>query len=548
MHKRQMNWIAYAVLLIAAFSFRFCVARFLANDTPGDGRVYAQMARNLLEQHVYSHDTEPPYAPSLIRLPGYPLFLAATYSAFGHYNNGAVRMVQALLDTLTCALAALLAYLWEPEERRKQRASIAALALAAACPFTAIYVGTILTETWASLLAMLLCLLATLAIRASSFKLSLWRWAAVGLVGSLSVFFRPDMGLFIAAIGIALLVTEWSRRNSKGQASAWRFRIARVLATGSVLSTAFVLLLVPWTVRNWRTFHLFQPLSPAHGEMPGEFVPRGYYAWVRSWVEDGRYVETVLWNLDDKPIDIDELPDSAFDSEAEKARVVTLLDQYNNPPATEEPEPVAEPASSPSPTPANEGAAHTNSSGKPEPSPSQPVADTKDDEETDDEDEEEEETEEPVTPEMTAEIDAAFGQIARERIARAPTRYYVWLPMKRAWSLWANPHADYYPFAGELFPLDDLDYTIHQHLWLPLFSVLVLIYSLLGIAGGWFLWRVRDFEVRRWLLLVGLMMLIRLAFFATMENPEPRYVVELFPFLAVLGGIAIARFRKVLQT
>jgi hypothetical protein len=33
----------------------------------------------------------------------------------------------------------------------------------------------------------------------------------------------------------------------------------------------------------------------------------------------------------------------------------------------------------------------------------------------------------------------------------------------------------------------------------------------------------------------------RLAFFSSLENPEPRYVVEIFPFLAILGGIAVAQ-------
>jgi len=36
----------------------------------------------------------------------------------------------------------------------------------------------------------------------------------------------------------------------------------------------------------------------------------------------------------------------------------------------------------------------------------------------------------------------------------------------------------------------------------------------------------------------------RLILFSSMENPEPRYLVEFFPFLAVLGGIAIARIPK----
>jgi hypothetical protein len=35
------------------------------------------------------------------------------------------------------------------------------------------------------------------------------------------------------------------------------------------------------------------------------------------------------------------------------------------------------------------------------------------------------------------------------------------------------------------------------------------------------------------------MIILRLAFFATLENPEPRYVVEAFPFLSILGGIAV---------
>ena len=109
--------LVYALLLTAAFSFRVAIARLLPNDAPDDGRLYAQIARNLLEQHVYSIETEPPYAPTLIRLPGYPLFLAGVYSVFGHGDNTAVRMAQALIDTATCALIALVAFFWEPDEK-----------------------------------------------------------------------------------------------------------------------------------------------------------------------------------------------------------------------------------------------------------------------------------------------------------------------------------------------------------------------------------------------------------------------------------------------
>ena len=148
---------------------------------------------------------------------------------------------------------------------------------------------------------------------------------------------------------------------------------------------------------------------------------------------------------------------------------------------------------------------------------------------------------------MTPEIDAGFAQIARERVAHHPFRYYVWLPLKRAHSLWFDTHSQYYPFEGELLPLDNLDHSIQQQYWLPLFAFLTFACSLLGIAGGWFLWQTRDFNARLGVLLAASMIFLRLGFFASLENPEPRYVVEFFPFLSILGGIAMGRLGSLIR-
>jgi hypothetical protein len=342
----------YALLLMAAFSFRVAVARLLPNDTPDDGRVYAQIARNVLEQRVYSAESETPYAPTLIRLPGYPLFLAGVYSIFGHGDNTAVRVVQALIDTATCALIALVAFFWEPDEKLKRRSSITALALAALCPFTTIYVATILTETPTMLLAVATCLTATLAFRAVTQKKALLWWVATGLLAGIAVLFRPDSGLFALAIGLTLVVGMLARSSdiqlSKKREEAL-YRTARTAYLGAVFSLAFCLVLVPWTLRNRRVFHLFQPLAPAHAEMPGEFVPRGYLTWLRTWIDDGRYIGPVLWSLDDKPITPAEIPDRAFDSAEEKQRVSALLEKYNHP--QEEQNIFVEPNSHAGPTP-----------------------------------------------------------------------------------------------------------------------------------------------------------------------------------------------------
>jgi hypothetical protein len=349
---------------------------------------------------------------------------------------------------------------------------------------------------------------------------------------------------------------------------------SRTLAAGTLFSLAFVLVLVPWTIRNARVFHLFQPLSPSHGEMPGEFVPRGYNQWLRTWVDDESYVSPFLWSLDSEPIDLDDVPPWSFDSAEEKARVAALLDKYNHAPGVVNPDqspPNSTPTPQASPTPALRTANGKSSPiSKATPGPAKQKnangnsnanageTDNESDQndnssdqgdESDNADESDQsQAEEQGAVEMTPEIDSGFAQIAGERIARHPFRYYVWLPLKRARTMWFDTHSQYWPFEGTLLPLEDLDYEHYQQIWLPLFAGLTGIYTVLGLAGAWLLWDSRRFAARRWLLLVSLAIVLRLILFSSIENPEPRYLVEFFPFLAVLGGIAIARvprlFRK----
>ena len=607
MGRQRKTWAVLFVLLLSAATFRIVVAHRWPTDAPDDGRVYAQIARNVLEQHVYSHATEAPYDPTLIRLPGYPLLLASIYSAFGHTNNSAVRIIQALIDTATCAVIALLAFYWQPDEKRKRATAIAALALAAVCPFTTIYAATILTEVPSTFLVMAMFLAATFGFRKTfatedteesqsnkrSFQRFLFWWLIAGLLGALAVMFRPDSGLFLAAVGITLVVNgvrsvlarrggdqtlECADSSALSKAATGRrtpkrrfalpahSKFSRTLAAGAIFSLAFVLVLIPWTIRNARVFHLFQPLAPSHGEMPGEFVPRGYQLWLRTWLDDERYVGPFLWTLDEQPIDIDDVPESAFDSEAEKDRVAALLDKYNNPPGSNSPnanqaQSQSQPSSSPTPsqsknataTPTPAGQSLKNSNAKPpaNANTAQETAGDENDENDNSSDqgdegnngdaEQSDQTEEHGPVEMTPEIDAGFGQLARERLARHRFNFYVWLPLKRAHTMWFDTHSQYWPFEGDLLPLEDLDYEHHQHYWLPLFAGLTAIYTLLGLAGAWLLWDSKKFDARRWLLLTALAILLRLILFSSMENPEPRYLVEFFPLLAILGGIAIAR-------
>jgi Dolichyl-phosphate-mannose-protein mannosyltransferase len=562
---RNGKWIVFLGLLIVAGIFRIAVAHWLPNDSPDDAKTYARIARNVLEQHSFSDSEAAPYEPTLIRLPGYPLFLAAIYKVFGHGNNGAVRIVQALIDTATCGLVALLAFYWQPDEKRKRVTALAALALAAICPFTTIYAATILSEVPSIFLALAACVAATIAFQSDDDRRSLKWWCAAGLLAGFGTMFRPDSGLFFAALGLVLVVTALVRLKER-----WR----RTVLSAAAFSLTFALVLAPWTIRNWRVFHLFQPLAPMYAEMPDEFVPRGYIRWLKTWLDNQQYIDPFWWELDVKQMSADDLPDEAFDSDAERDRVVALIDQYNHPAPNQaanvngaqpqpqsSPTPNASPTHTPTqaktsvatPTPAQKNQTQENANSNANDSEdsddendqndnSSDQSDEKDNAEGDQSDQSKPEEGGPVK--MTPAIDAAFGQIADERIARYPLRYYVLLPAKKAHSLWFNTHSDFYPFEGSLLPWSDLDHGTHQQIWLPLFAALVGMYTLLGVAGGFVLFVAPDFYAKAWVLLVGSMIVGRLVLISTFVSPEPRYVVAFFPFLAVLGGLAIARVWK----
>src|ERR1041384_1632494 len=118
------RWVlGVAMLTTVALGFRLFLALHLPNDDDDDGRFYSQIARNLIDHRGYSGETEEPFVPTYVRVPGYPLVLAGVYSIFGRNNDTAVRIIQVLLDTLTCWLVALLAVAWAPStySREKRR-------------------------------------------------------------------------------------------------------------------------------------------------------------------------------------------------------------------------------------------------------------------------------------------------------------------------------------------------------------------------------------------------------------------------------------------
>ena len=312
--------LAVGLMLRLLFLWRFA-------HVMGDSLVYGDIARNLLQHGVYGFTQEiggqlaAPRA-TLIRLPGYPLFVAAIFRVCGVDRYVPVLLVQVALDLWTCCLLGGLA-----RRLYGERAGLAAVWLAAVCPFTANYAAAPLTET-----PTLFC------IAAAFYALVRWRdeggrWLyAMAAALSWGLLLRPEQGMLAAAVVPCVGWIAWKIRGGPNRISEARPRAPRVWAVFRpvvVVSLLTLLPLVPWAGRNWRTFHVFQPLAPRFANDPGETTPFGFDRWYRTWAVDFASTDLIYWNYDGVMLSTGDLPNRAFDSQAEYEATDKLIADYN---------------------------------------------------------------------------------------------------------------------------------------------------------------------------------------------------------------------------
>jgi hypothetical protein len=84
-----------------------------------------------------------------------------------------------------------------------------------------------------------------------------------------------------------------------------------------------------WSWRNWRVFHVFEPLAPRLATDPGEDSYPGWERWVKSWCLDFVSTYDVYWNVPGDRLEMSKLPGRAFDSPAQYAETAALAAEYN---------------------------------------------------------------------------------------------------------------------------------------------------------------------------------------------------------------------------
>jgi len=226
-------------LLLLAVAFRLYGVLSHPAVPSGDAPDYHRLATGLVEGQGYVNAAG---TPTAWRPPGYPVFLAGIYKIVG-INILRATIAQAILGGLTVlALIALGAIIlgW--------RCALMAGAIAAVYP-AFIWLPRLLMSENLSLFLLLLSLLsAALYLRTSRIA-----WMIVfGMLCSLNSLVR-GANLFVpVAVALGLLIVQ--RRN-------WKQIVAPLLT----MTVAFIVTLLPWTIRNYRVFHHVVPVATQDG-------------------------------------------------------------------------------------------------------------------------------------------------------------------------------------------------------------------------------------------------------------------------------------------
>jgi Dolichyl-phosphate-mannose-protein mannosyltransferase len=448
-HRQWFFLFALAALALRlAFYFKF-------PHVTGDSLIYGDIAKNWLDQGIFGLTHDDGVRPTWIRLPGYPAFLVFCFKLFGREHYNAVLLFQIVIDIAGCFVIADLA-----RRTVSPRAAQFAFALAALCPFTANYTVAPLAETLSIFFTAVALDAAVAGFMALEDSSPSWKaWTCCGVAVSAGILLRPDGGILLAAIGLYLLWRVFLQPSER-VALFWAGALVLVISLAP---------LVPWTVRNWRDFHRFEPLAPRYASDPDEFVPSGFDRWMRTWIVDYVSTEEVYWQVPGSDVDFSLLPSRAFDSEEERQQTQAIFDDYAK--------------------------SHF------------------------------------VGPELND----RFDQLAEARIHRNPLRYYAWLPVLRSADMWLRPRTEMLPLDSRWWEYaDDTQDCVLATLWGAL-NLLFLLAAVMGVVRG-----PRPLYVGMMLLFV----LLRSAFLGTMENPEPRYTLECFPIVLLLGGVWISGWKR----
>ncbi|MFN2236499.1 MAG: ArnT family glycosyltransferase [Anaerolineales bacterium] len=195
----------------------------------------------------------------------YTMYLAVVYAIFGHQPVVA-RVIQAIV-----AGALQIWLTWRIGRRIFGSFSgLVAAVLSAIYIYFFYYGGSLLTESfyivgilWSLDLAMRIVEESHQSLESKGSKSSKWLWIQLGLAIGVTVLLRQVFLLFLPFL---FLWIWWNitRPSGEHQENSWGLHKTAVI--GLLISTlVMVMMIIPWTIRNYRAFNMFVPLNTNAG-------------------------------------------------------------------------------------------------------------------------------------------------------------------------------------------------------------------------------------------------------------------------------------------
>ncbi len=269
-------WLGLAAIFFLAFFLRAAV--YLHDTKPynfsGLVAVQAEMARNIVDHGKWfvvnqkaatflndqqnarrklidpeeldfsRFDRRGSLEPQVHQMPGVSVILAGFWWTTGHHSYAAIQWLQLLLD----AGMVLLIYWIARRLRAAPWAALLASLLYAVWPGAILVAKRPTLDTWAGFFVIVSV---AIFLYARERATKLWPLVVLGLVTGVGIYFRPF--ILLLPFLLALVATP---------SGGWRRRLSWMV----VPTVVALVVLTPWTVRNYYEFHRFIPTRTGLGE------------------------------------------------------------------------------------------------------------------------------------------------------------------------------------------------------------------------------------------------------------------------------------------
>ena len=251
--------LSLASMMAVAFLIRFIAVLFLYGEQLSPDRDYfgfgwetGRVTRSLALGQGFSSPLFGETGPTALLSPLYPYLLAGVFKVFGIYSAQSalvILSINSLFSSLTCIPVFFIA--------KKTFGSVVAIRSGwawAAFPYGIAFAAT---RVWGDCLnALLLSLIVLLTLHlAKSTAPSLW--LGFGLLSGLAVLSNP------AVFSVLPLLVGWAACRLRQQQKKYDYRVALAVL-------AFIVVVAPWTVRNYITF--------------GQWLPVRDNFWMEVWI------------------------------------------------------------------------------------------------------------------------------------------------------------------------------------------------------------------------------------------------------------------------